>query len=85
MKPSPILFTFDNSEVAGRFIDGVFNIPNMNGVTVHIQSDSPEEPSISDFKAGLQLYPLYIKDINGCATPAPSFTEWCLEHIKDHA
>ena len=36
-KPRALQVSFDNADVAIRFIDAFFEIPNMQGVTLHLQ------------------------------------------------
>jgi hypothetical protein len=40
-------FTFDNPEVAGRFIDGVMALENMKGVTITIDDIAAEELGVA--------------------------------------
>ena len=48
MSPSSLLFSFENQDVASRFIDGAIAIPNMKGVTIKIKDDaSTSTPQIS--------------------------------------
>jgi hypothetical protein len=37
--PKDLRFSFDNIDVATRFIDAILKIPNMHGVTIHIDED----------------------------------------------
>lgn len=46
-KPRDIRFSFDNVDVACRFVDAVFAISNMSGVTIHLEDaplEAEEEP-----------------------------------------
>ena len=50
-KPRDIRFSFDNVDVAGRFVDAVFAIPNMGGVTIRLEDapqETEEEPETAD-------------------------------------
>ena len=61
-KPRDIRFSFDNIDVACRFVDAVFAIPNMGGVTIHLEDapqEAEEEPETADNKPSTPCEHIY--------------------------
>jgi hypothetical protein len=89
MHGSPLQFTFDNADVAGRFIDGVLAIPNMRGVTITIPgiaASKTEELAATDSQQLKQAIAL-VRDASKHTAALPGYRKFhmYLNYIEQRA